>query len=567
MTPFDNFSIPKIPTKHEHRLFGLVLISLHLTLWNPFVDWVSQALLLAHFGLFLLWQPLPDRNEPLKKYSMLLSAVMIIIFVVTLNHWLIVLWKVMLLGLAGGQDASRPRDRVINLSALIFLTLDLFIIDSNHLFPLGLLTEASSVGLYYGLLLIPFSFLLVESEERVGRQGQMDFFHGLTLALLVILIGLGSLVHMEYSNLSYPMALFRTALIVAIFILGISWLWVLFGGFDALDQVWARNLLSVSNSFEHWLATLTQPGNYKHMTPEQFLTSGFKQLINLPWIAGIRWESPYGEGSMGQESRYQVVFNPQSLKVSVHTAQRMSGTHYAHVKLLIQLLEYFHQAKRREEELAHQAHLQAVHETGAKLTHDIKNLIQSLHNITAAIEIVEPSSFGETQRLLQNQIPLLSQRLKLTLDKLQKPEQTSYKSAPIRHWWKNLNARYHKRNIHFVENILWNSEIPEDLFDNIAENLLENALNKRNREPQINIYVTLNSSENKVSLQVCDDGSAIPANIERILLERSVPSRDGFGIGLYHAAKQTLHTGYRLKLTHNEPQHVCFVLRSIEPND
>jgi len=558
-----NIALPKIPAKHEHRIFGLALITLHLTLWNPFTDWLSQAFLLAHFLLFLLWQPLPERNEPSKNYSLLLSAVIIVIFVVTLNQWLIILWKVMLLGLAGGQDLSRPRDRFINFAALIYLTLDLFIIDYNQLFPLGLLTDSAENILYFGLLLIPASFLFVNSEERGSRQGQMDFFHGLTLALLVILIGLGSLVHMQYSDLSYPMALFRTALIVAIFILGISWLWVMFGGFDALDQVWARNLLNVSNSFEQWLATLTQPGNYKHMTPEQFLNSGFKQLINLPWIIGIYWKSPYGDGNKGEESNYQVLFSPQSIEVNVHTEQRMSGTHYAHVKLLIQLLEHFHQAKRREEKLAHQAHLQAIHETGAKLTHDIKNLIQSLHNITAAIEMVEPDDFGQTREMLQNQIPHLSQRLKLTLDKLQKPTESTYRMILVRTWWENLNARYLRRNIQFIENVLWNTAIPEELFDNIAENLIENAINKRNREANVNIYVSINTSQDQVSLQVCDDGSAIPANIERLLLKRSVKSKDGFGIGLYHAARQTLHTGYHLKIANNEPQRVCFELASV----
>ena len=42
----------------EHRLLGLMFLSLHLAIWYDFGGPLSRSLMLAHLGLFLLWQPL-----------------------------------------------------------------------------------------------------------------------------------------------------------------------------------------------------------------------------------------------------------------------------------------------------------------------------------------------------------------------------------------------------------------------------------------------------------------------------------------------------------------------------
>ena len=54
-----------------------------------------------------------------------------------------------------------------------------------------------------------------------------------------------------------------------------------------------------------------------------------------------------------------------------------------HLHLLGQLLGEFYVAKLREEKLRQASYLQAVHETGARMTHDIKNLLQSLNVLTS----------------------------------------------------------------------------------------------------------------------------------------------------------------------------------------
>lgn len=566
-----------ISPQHEHRLLGLVLISLHLVIVSkilanlPVFDILLRILIIIHFGIFALWQPLWGRLNPPHLPGLIILTVIGTIFLVVPHLFLITLWQLILLALLGGRDLSQVRDRVVNIVAIIFLILELVIINVPHLFAIQeliLLNQTIPIiiqGIYYGLISIPIVFLLVATDNNQEFSYHIDFFHGLIFTLLIIIMILGSLTLVSYLGVNYPLAWFQICLVIAGFIFIASWLWLIFAGEENVDQLWTRHLLNLGNTFEQWLDHLAQPNNYRNLTPQEFLHAGFEQLLTLPWVAGIAWQSLYGENTVGKEDNHWVTIIVQSLEVKVYAHSRISGSQYFHIKILIQLLEYFHQAKRREAAFAQQMHLQAIHETGAKLTHDIKNLLQSLHAITSVIETYPPNQFGDTQRLLQGQMPHLTQRLKRTLDKLQKPAEFSYSHIPISLWWGNLKARYRKSNLEFFNNT--NTEnvlVPEDLFDNVSENLLQNALTKRKREPGLQIRVELQINKRHVQFTVCDDGSPIPEEIYASLLTQPVSSRDGFGIGLYQAVKQLAHTGYSLKIVDNSAKQVCFELASTE---
>ena len=115
--------------------------------------------------------------------------------------------------------------------------------------------------------------------------------------------------------------------------------------------------------------------------------------------------------------------------------------------------------------------------------------------------------------------------------------------------------------VSFVEELREGIEIPEELFNSVFENLLDNAKKKQKREPNLRIEVTLTSTLDLLQLQVVDTGSAVPDSIARDLLEGPVKSRSGFGIGLYQAAKQAHAHGFKLHLAENRDGNVCFQLR------
>ena len=121
--------------------------------------------------------------------------------------------------------------------------------------------------------------------------------------------------------------------------------------------------------------------------------------------------------------------------------------------------------------------------------------------------------------------------------------------------------RYTGRHIRFSTDIKNDSEIPVDIFTTVVENLLDNARNKRIREPELTIAVTLSKSEQCLKLSVTDTGSAIDPVISQQLFKDVVSSQDGFGIGLYQSAELAHNHGFTLSIEHNVAGNVCFSLQ------
>ena len=107
-----------------------------------------------------------------------------------------------------------------------------------------------------------------------------------------------------------------------------------------------------------------------------------------------------------------------------------------------------------------------------------------------------------------------------------------------------------------VPKLLAGSPFPVALFDCVADNLIDNASNKRLREPSITISATL--SCDPLSLSISDNGSAIPGAVALQLLNTIVPSEDGMGIGLYQVARWAAQSGYHLELSENMKGKVTF---------
>src|SRR6202008_5002023 len=106
-----------------------------------------------------------------------------------------------------------------------------------------------------------------------------------------------------------------------------------------------------------------------------------------------------------------------------------------HLQLLGQLLGEFDAAKLREQKLREASYLQAVHETGARLTHDVKNLLQSL-NVLCSVAAEDDTP--QLQALVRRQLPAITQRLSATLEKLEHPGNEEAQQASLGDWWDAL---------------------------------------------------------------------------------------------------------------------------------
>ncbi|MGH9893140.1 MAG: sensor histidine kinase, partial [bacterium] len=351
-----------------------------------------------------------------------------------------------------------------------------------------------------------------------------------------------------------------------------GWLLALREGRVGLGQLWERSLMNVP--LECWLAELARLAD-REKTPEGFIRSASETLARLPWLEGVSYHVANAGGVVGKTTAHGLDLGHGELNIVLYARRPLRPSLRVHCKLLVELLVHFHTAKVREIELARRAHIEAVYETGARVAHDIKNLLQSLNTLTTALSLdMSPANLPPIQggpdrqhrgqEILKRQLPLIIDRLQSALTKLQKPEKTSNPETALEGWWREAEDHHASMGVEF-RNLIHDGihdgvrdarRIPGDLFHGILDNLLENAYYKRRVDPRLEITVTLASRDIGLCLTVCDNGS--------VIVKQPVPSRSGHGIGLYQAARQAEMMGYTLTLTRNRPGQVCFELSTRE---
>lgn len=552
--------------RSEHLVLAAMLLVLHLALWADPGSALSRSLMLAHLGLFLIWQPIWSRDRRLAPSTMAAFLGLTAAGILWLSWWVAACWLVLLIGLVGGRTLNSRNARSAYMLTLVLLVSELLIRCVPQAFGVTSIAPGVELLFRFGLALIPALIVVLRFP---AERGVVDFFRGITIALLVAMLALGGLLNMYHRGAPYPVALLQSLLALAAFLFLISWLLSPHRGFRGFAQLWERSLLNIGTPFETWLGELAEFAE-RQQTPERFLDEAMTALARLPWVEALAWEAPDARGRIGEPTAHDIELPLPDLRVHLYTRRPVGPTLLLHCKLLLQLVGHFYLAKVRERELAQRAHLQAIYETGARVTHDIKNLLQSLHTMTAALERDRLSASadhegqrdgGRAQRLFERQIPHLTRRLQLALDKLQAPRSAAADERPAQAWLQAARERHQSLAVRWEARLQRDPPVPVELFDSVLDNLLENARLKQQAEPRVAITVQLDAPDGDARLRVCDSGTPVPPDKAALLLRQPLDSEQGLGIGLYQAARQARMSGYALTLADNAPGHVVFELR------
>ncbi len=521
-----------------------------------------RPLLLVHLGLFLLWQPLWRGDSKLRLSGALFIIAMSLSALFWLNWWMLAFWESVLFALVGGRVFSfyARWQRLYYLLVMAYLLAILLLEVAPRLFGLPTLGEVIDTIMAYGLpvLLLVMAFIPVEPEQSKSEQA-LDFIYIILLFALLTLLLLGSLAFMTLGQIGYLDALVRTLFIIAFILLTLGGLWNPRQGFSGFQILFSRYLLSIGTPLEIWLQRLSEAAQREN-DPETFLARANEYLVEMPWISGLTWVSDRGHGTLGTATQHRIEMTDQDLTLTLFSHRSVSPTVLLHVRLLSRLLGHFYQAKRREQNLREITRLQTIYETGARLTHDLKNMLQSLIALTS-IAREQPD---RAQPVLQRQLPVLTQRIELILAKLKTPQaREDTAELPLAIWWSGLRQRHQHQHIEWSSpDNIGNQPVPIALFDCVADNLIDNAGNKRMREPSITVTVNLVSEP--FSLSISDSGSAIPAGVAHQLMNTIVTSEFGMGIGLYQVARWAAQSGYRLELSENTEGRVTFRISKAE---
>ena len=546
-------------------LLGGMLLSLHVALAWGVQAWWSAAAFLVHFGLFLLWQPVWRSERALPTgYALLVVLCGGAMLALWHSWWLATLWIGILVGLVGGDvvgTTGRWR-RIGHFLSLLYLLSMLLVWVVPHLFSEATSNPVLTWMVRYGLALPAFLVVFIPQGKQDARQFYaVDFIYTLLLLMLVAVLVLGSFAVKVIGQSNYPMALAETLLAIAGALLALNWLWNPHARFAGAGQLLSRYLLSVGLPFERWLRNLAALAE-QEPDPVAFLRLALEDIATLSWVAGGEWQAPGGGGNFGTATQHRAEYHFHRVTLVLYTPWKLGPALVHHGLLLTQLLGYFFEAKHREREQRQNAYTQAIYETGARLTHDVKNLLQSMKTLCAAVESSDADQAAALQALLQKQLPKIVQRLQSTLDKLKAPQADAGDAERVSAsaWWNGLQQRYVQERIEFGSSAMEQDvRIPGDLFDSVSDNLLQNALAKRKGQPGLVIRAEF-SCEGGGRLMVCDDGAPLDQTLAEQLLAAPVKSERGLGIGLYQAARQARLTGYRLSLISNQTGRVCFEL-------
>lgn len=547
-------------TRRPHFLLAGHLLLLHALAFGGWQIPAVRFLWLGALGLFLIWQPFVAGEREMSLRQTLALGMLAISFTLLLSPWLLLVWCGALAAVIGGRvlwtgSRSERFGYLFAFGYLICLTIFGVVPEISQRVTLAPLPRDKIAFLLPFLL--PLLLLFPSGKIRRRSGDVFDLFYGLMVFLALSVLVLGSLAYMLIGEVSYVESLFRTTLVIAGALLLVAWAWNPRAGVSGISSLLTRYLLSLGLPLEKWLILLAEFSE-RESHPTRFLEQIVGELNRLPWVFGSQWQGGGENGSFGLPSPFHYGIERPELAISVYFRSPPAPALQWHLDWLLRLAAEFYLVKYQTHRLQQMSYLQAVYETGARVTHDVKNLLQSLQTLCYAA--AQPGDPEAKSQLFARQLPQIAERLKATLEKLQQPQLDNSELVPAKAWWHAFQER------HAGDELQWNTP-PDDmppvlgsLFDSVAENLLQNALLKRQRERGLKISVFLSVDRNRPSLSICDSGRAIPAERANRLLHQPVDSDDGLGIGLYHAARQAQTSGYLLSLGENHDGKVCFNL-------
>ncbi|TSJ90873.1 ATP-binding protein [Chitinimonas sp. BJB300] len=537
-------------------LVGLVWLSLLIGSEGP----VSRMLLIAQYGLLLLWQPVFDTNLRINRAAVARLVLVGIALALLAGKGLMLCWLALLASMFGSRSIRTllPWQRRFHVGMLLCLLYMLWLVGTpgvaNHAIPFE---SVFKYGVPVVLLLLAMLPVVIEPKRQ---RASLDFFDAVLILLLALLVPMGAVALDALSDWSYVESLALVLVGLGLGLGAFAWLWNPRAGFAGIGALFSMRVLQLGTPFERWSTRLAAHSN-REASPEQFLRSAAADLLTLPGVVGGDWRYDQSIGRFGVErARFNASVKARGLVLMLLSEHPIPPALHLQFQLIAELLSQFYQAKLREIWLAEQAYVEAVHQTGARLTHDIKNLLQTLKLLLAASETMHDAE--RSAALYSRQLPEITRRLEITLKKLTLPLAAEPMTRVIAtSWWELQKCRYIDSDVDFVADDLVDAVVDEDLFTAALDNLISNALNKRLLQPSLYIHARLAALNGEPILTVVDDGEPVPADLLGKILIRPVPSSTGFGLGLYQVAKMAAERGYMLALSNNRDGCVEFSLK------
>lgn len=549
----------KFLLQFERQLLAATLLIYHVLIWSSSGSQLQAGLILILYGLFLLWQPLWSKDSHISKWPIASLAIVIALISYFFTNESLVLFGLVFSGFIGSRLLSQPAFRSFDLLGLLIVILEMATGVIPRAFPQIELPSLFSEYMQT-LILVPILLFFFASnpDHKTQTRSQIDLMHGLLTSTLIFIVLLGAIVINTLYGVEYIDGFLLNVFIVSTLIIGISWFWNPGVGYSGIGVLWNRYAMTIGGPFETWINTLTTLIEEHYLTPNEYLEAACEHLVENDWLNAIQWNFKNSQVSAGEKTGTWLEHPiSDNISVELYFTSNPGTALEQHTILLIRMAYQFYLAKLNQEKMRAQEHFATIHHTGARLTHDIKNILQSIKTSLDILNIDHGSQ--KQQALLQTNLRQISSRLENTLNQLRVPAlDTQIKLFDANDWMDKL-AQQHNSNshIHFHREVSNNNPLPVDLFDSVVENLINNAVRKPSTGK---VDVRLHFNSEIILLSVCDDGSPVKSSLEENLFNQPVSSGSGMGIGLYQSTIMARAFNFELELSQNEAGKVCFNL-------
>jgi hypothetical protein len=205
-----------------------MLLLLHVAAFRGVTDPWARALLLAHLGLLLLWQPFLRAEQRVSATQAVMLAIVAAAVMLRLDWWLLAFWVVVIAGLVGGKvyqyDARwQRRCYLVMLGYLLAL---LAVVILPEIAPRREVNADTRRAAEYVLPLFFVVIALFPAERESGEAPQViDFFYSVFLMLLLVVVILGSFTFMTVTRSGYLESLTYTVFLTAaaVLLVGLAW--------------------------------------------------------------------------------------------------------------------------------------------------------------------------------------------------------------------------------------------------------------------------------------------------------------------------------------------------------
>lgn len=552
--------ITKFILQFEQQILAAILLLLHLLTWEIVNPLLQFSLMFVLYGLFLMWQPLWKKEADINQASFLPPIIVLLGFSFFYLNESLIFFSLLISGLIGSRLFSYNTSRAFDLLAITILILGMAIgmipltFDQIDL-PRQFAAQIENILL---ILILLFFFAPIPDRSQQTRS-QIDLMHGILSAILISIVLLSNIVINILYGVDYIEGLLLSVFIVSTLTFGISWFWNPGVGYSGLGVLWNRYAMTIGGPFETWINTLTTLIEEPYISSSEFMQSACDHLVENDWLNGIEWQ--LASIAIQSGDKKGIVFKhplSRQVYVTIYFKSDPGQALTQHTILLIRMAYQLYLSKTNQEKIAAEAHFETIHHTGARLTHDIKNILQS---IKASLDIVQLEPKQDQQipvKLLQQNLTQISERLESTLNKLKAPELSmSTHYVEVSKWLDKFKSTNQLTRLKFKSDIELDHQIPPDLFDSVINNLIANA-NAKNEASEI--LVDISANQQMIVVTVCDDGNPLDEEVENQLFSKPVSSGQGMGIGLYQSAIMARTFNYELELTSNQPGKICFSL-------